>query len=90
MRRVVCAANRSNQGTLIVGVRHWDFLMCYQAEVIGHHMKFTEQGFIDNQGMYLSREEAWLIAEAAGQIVKRVGGDMDAEGVGKLYSENLY
>ena len=43
------------------------------------------QGFIDQFGQFLTREEAWPIAERNTQIIRRVGGD----GI-KLYSENLY
>ena len=43
------------------------------------------QGFIDQRGNFLTREEAWIVAEASGQIIRRVGGDGK-----KLYSENLY
>jgi hypothetical protein len=33
----------------------------------------------------MTREEAFEVASAAGQIIRRVGGDD-----GKLFSENLY
>jgi hypothetical protein len=48
----------------------------------------VDQGFLDQHGVFLSRTEAWKVAEAAGQILRRVGGD-DANG-GTLFSENLY
>ena len=50
-------------------------------------LKWTraEQGFVDQFGVFLTREEAWDVASKAGQIVRRVGGDG-----GCLYSENLY
>ncbi len=87
-RRIVCAANRDRDGLVIVGVRHWDAFMHAQADsqpwVAGHH----EQGFIDQFGVFMSRTEAWRVASAAGQIIRRVGGD-NADG-GTLYSENLY
>lgn len=90
MRRVVCAANRDPfSGGIIIGVRHWDDLMRKQAEVFAWaRCGDEEQGFIDQRGIFMSRQEAWKVAEAAGQIIKRVGGD-DAGG-GTLYSENLY
>jgi hypothetical protein len=47
-----------------------------------------EEGFIDQFGDFHARTEAWKIAEAAGQILHRCGGD-DTDG-GTLYSENLY
>jgi hypothetical protein len=47
-----------------------------------------EQGFVDQKGNFLSRTEAWQVAQTANQIIRRVGGDT-ANG-GTLYSENLY
>ncbi|CAE6710389.1 hypothetical protein [Candidatus Nitrotoga fabula] len=47
-----------------------------------------EQGFIDQHGVFMTRTEAWHVAQASGQILRRCGGD-DANG-GTLYSENLY
>lgn len=51
---------------------------------VGEH----DQGFIDQFGAFMSRTEAWKVAEAAGQIIRRVDGD--AVDGGTLYSENLY
>jgi len=85
IHRIVCAANRKRfTGEVVLGIRHWDAFM---------HKLHTEgdpvdQGFIDNKGAFLSRTDAWKVAEAAGQIIRRVGGD-DSNG-GTLYSENLY
>lgn len=86
-RRVVCAANRFPDGTILIGARHWDPWMHQQAKQLGYTEKVqgvTEQGFIDNQRNYLTREEAWIIANEAGQIIRRCGGDE-----GCLYSENI-
>ena len=47
-----------------------------------------KQGFIDQYGVFMTRQEAWKVAEAADQINYRCGGD-DKYG-GTLYSENLY
>jgi hypothetical protein len=47
--------------------------------------KLAEQGFVDQIGTFMTREEAWIVAENAGQILYRVGGDGT-----KLFSENLY
>lgn len=88
--RIVCAAMRCKKtGKIIASVRHWDEI-CNQAfpneEAI---LEFDdEQGFLDNRYQFLTREEAWKVALAANQIIRRVGGD-DAKG-GRLYSENLY
>lgn len=88
MRRVVCAANRDLCGLVIIGVRHWDVFMHVQGGTQPWCPGEHEQGFIDQFGVFMSRTEAWQVAEAAGQIIRRVGGD-DADG-GTLYSENLY
>ena len=81
VRRVVCAAIKDGYGTIVCGPRHWDKIMHQSAAG-----KWAwEQGFVDQHGEWLTREEAWVIAEAAGQIIRRVGGDG-----GRLFSENLY
>lgn len=86
--RVVCAANLVN-GHLICGARHGDAVMLAQAALLGKAYSFMQEsmveGFIDQHGQFLTREEAWAVALAAGQIYRRVGGDE-----GCLYSENLY
>ncbi|MFC4706080.1 hypothetical protein [Paraburkholderia caffeinitolerans] len=68
----------------MLGLRHWDAFM-HRMDTEGDPV---DQGFIDNEGRFLGRVEAWKVAEAAGQIVRRVGGD-HVDG-GTLYSENLY
>lgn len=85
IRRVVCAAIRDATGQVVCGARHFDPGM---HRAIGCLMGFTkpwEQGFIDQHGEFLTREEAFVIAGDAGQIIRRVGGDS-----GRLFSENLY
>lgn len=84
-RRVVCAANMFPDGTIILGARHWDPFMREQAKAYGLSKGGVKQGFIDQLGAFMTREEAWLVAEAAGQITYR--GNW---GSGVLYSENLY
>ena len=92
VRRVVCAANKLDDGTVICGARHWDGVMravCRKLDdSAGRTVTVAEQGFIDQRGRFLSRQEAWEVAEAAGQIARRVGGDKSNGGT--LYSENLY
>lgn len=104
LNRVVSAANYCPGHAYLVSARHWDEQMHKQYDTAklghdarraldpgleeypeGHHFA---QGFIDKFGKWLTREEAWVIAQAAGQIIRRVGGD-DVAG-GRLYSENLY
>ena len=87
--RIVCAANRLSNGMLIVGARHYDSVMHATIKALkaaGVNVdKDCEQGFIDQFGNFYTREEAWDIALANNQIIRRVGGDGC-----KLYSENLY
>lgn len=83
-RRIVCAANK-NGDLLVLGARHFDMTMNRTIEMLGLEEADWEQGFIDQHGEFLTREEAWVVAEAAGQIIRRVGGDGK-----RLYSENLY
>lgn len=89
MIRVVCAAIRHKNGDIILGPRHFDATMHKQiAQYKLIHTdwdKSSEQGFIDNHGVFLTRQEAFLIAQKEGQIIRRCGGDE-----GKLFSENLY
>jgi hypothetical protein len=91
MRRVVCAATKIGDYHMLVGARHWDLVMRDQwrlVQAFTPHDPKEEQGFIDQHGVFMSRTVAWKVAEAAGQIVRRCGGD-DAND-GTLYSENLY
>ena len=87
-RRVVCAANKFPDGTLILGARHWDPLMRATFKKLysdRHESGLEQQGFVDQYQNFMTREEAWIVAMEAGQIIRRVGGDE-----GCLYSENLY
>lgn len=86
--RIVCAANRWEDGRIICGARHWDKRMHQVAKMLrdaGAPLPVKhEQGFIDRMGDWHNRKDAWKIAEAAGQIIREVSG------AGTLYSENLY
>lgn len=83
--RIVCSAIRDKAGRLFLGPRHGH---CFQAaNEFKQEDSFDEyeQGFIDQHNKFLTREEAWIIAEKNGQIFRRCGGDGK-----KLFSENLY
>ena len=84
-RVIVCAAIRNHDGFIICGARHFDNGMRDQLLDSLRDWSMAEQGFIDQHGEFLNREQAHVIAVAAGQIVRRVGGDNN-----KLFSENLY
>lgn len=83
--RVVCAAIRNARGVIICGARHFDNIMRQQILMGEADWYDSEQGFINQRGEWLTREEAWKVANLAKQIIRRVGGDDY-----KLYSENLY
>lgn len=90
-KRIVCAACRC-QGIVILGPRHWDAAMHRTATQIffseGYSKLEWEEGFVDQHNVFFTREEAWMMAEASGQIIYRCGGDTRSGGT--LYSENLY
>ena len=86
-RRVVCAALLNKDGRIVCGPRHFDQTMMVQIKDRPgvDSWRDADQGFIDQRGVYLTREEAWEIAERENQILRRVGSDVPC-----LFSENLY
>jgi|ERR1035437_3364357 hypothetical protein len=87
-RVVVCASNRSKSGKIICGARHWDAAMRSTVIIDGKmpsEWHGADQGFIDQFCVWMDRQEAWKVAEAAGQI--KYGRDYSK---GTLYSEDLY
>lgn len=89
-RRVVCAAIRAEDGDVLLGIRHYSLDMHAQIHARSDGAKFfrrggDEQGFVDQHGVYMTREEAHKVATDANQIIRRCGGDEFC-----LYSENLY
>jgi len=76
VQRVVSMAACIVDGHLIVGNRHFCPIMRMTIENLGidpfdnQHDMDTDQGFVDQWGVYMSREEAWVVAKAAGQIKK--------------------
>ena len=90
-QRIVCAAIRNKiTHQIIIGVRHYDSFMrdhIERFESFQDRMNWrkADQGFVNQFGEYLSREEAHLIAKGNDQILHRCGGDDHT-----LYSENLY
>jgi len=82
---VVCAAIRTTGGLIICGARHCDKVMRRQATAAGVNLKSPEQGFIDQFGDYLTREEALKIAvKTTGVNFQRNGSETE------LFSEGLY
>ena len=90
-RRIVCSAVRYLDGIMLLGPRHFDATMSIQRDKYYPDKKDSiehEQGFIDQHGVFVTREEAYKIALAANQILRSCGGD--SRNGGTLDSENLY
>ena len=99
---IVCAAMFIQSLTddtqhIICSPRHWDTIARNQLNIIYPDFNPCDfeitQGFVDQFCNFLSREEAWLIAERNSQIRYRCGGDTyikNGKSIGKLFSENLY
>lgn len=64
-----------------LGYRHHDIMIRFYGEL---DTKPNAQGFYTSHGRFVSREEGYEIAKAAGQIMQISGGE------GTLYSEDLY
>lgn len=99
LQTIVCAACRHPDGRVVLGVRHFDHIMWKQIlglpitadlprdpapdDVLG--WGGAAQGFVDNAGAFLTREEAWAVC---------IGHDrplIDREwSRGSLHSEHLY
>lgn len=89
-RRIVCAAIRAADGSLLLGIRHYSADMHAQIAVRTDGEKFKhrsgiDQGFVDQHGAYLMRGEAYDVACQAGQTDPH-----RACSHGSLYSEDLY
>lgn len=93
---IVCAANRIGNGQVVLGARHFDSLMHMAIKARANPLedwRHSEQGFVDQHGIFYTREDAWIVACKEQQIKRYVGSQTPADnGVygAKLYSENLY
>ena len=82
---IVCSAAITEHGLVIASVRHGDELFYNATEANSITFRW-EQGFLTNRFSFVTRKEAWIIAERQGQIRNTLPCD-DAR---RLYSENLY
>lgn len=71
---------------MVSGPKHYDNIMRAVIRAFNDKSWWTkcEEGFLDQFGNFLTREEAWVIALRNGQIKREVTVP------GELYSENLY
>lgn len=110
--RIVSAAVLMDDGLIVPGVRHYSpDMRAILARIYGngfrafgrwiikpYHLRVKAQGFIDASGQFLDREDAWMIADAHGQIFdfspvpgERLRPRPAGEGSRfTLFSENLY
>lgn len=84
MRRIVCAAIRAADGSVLLGIRHYSADMVEQIKARTDGEKFwhrhdPDQGFVDQHGVYLDRTEAADVARESGQSDAFI-----------LFSEDLY
>lgn len=89
-RRIVCAAIRAENGDILVGIRHYSQDMHYQIQNRFNGQRFEnrfgdDQGFVNTWGEYLTRQEAYKVALALGQIIRPEACPNQT-----LYSEGLY
>ncbi len=85
-KRIVCAAIKLKTGTILCSPRHYDKL---SYDLIMKYNIVTEgavQGFVDQKGNFLTREEAYQIAEKEDQILRETPFTQCK----KLDSEALY
>lgn len=99
IRVVVCAAIRHREnGKVLCGVHHGSCLNLANCLGLGCSSEVWECGFVDNKSVFLTRQEAWKVADEAGQIRRPTGWEKDYSearpaGIGDegmLFSENLY
>jgi hypothetical protein len=94
-QRVVCAAIRAADGELLLGIRHYSADMHRQIDARRDGEKFRhrldeDQGFVDQHCNWLTREQAYVVARDAGQIVRPEACGQSVDGPDRLYSEGLY
>ena len=85
--RLVAAANKLKNGLIVVGVRHHDPIMNEQIRASGETQVYSEQGFIDNRGNFLTRRQAMPLYEEGrqkGWYKKKTAP------INELFSEDLY
>lgn len=89
-RQIVVAAACKHGATVLVGPRHWDRVIRAQYDRLGAQYRapigYFEQGFLDQFGDFLTREDALRIAKESGQALDMDRNNSDTQ----LFSEGLY
>ena len=101
-RLIVCAAIRNDKTDIVLCGVHHGVCMGLAIQLGLQDLRDSTSdwtvGFVDNEQQFLTRTEAWRVADAAGQIRRPTGWEKDYSqarpaGVGDeklLFSENLY
>lgn len=91
-RFVAAVANKADDGTIFLGVRHFCPLMQQNIDnwmqvnaIKGNPRSNMDQGFVDQHGTFMDRKEAMIVAVAACQIKRSIGYDIN-----ELFSEHLH
>lgn len=84
---IVSAAALSPEGLVVMSVRHGDSLFYGVLDRTINEREYYydwKQGFVTNTRVFLTRQEAWIVAERQGQI-------RNPDHIkGRLHSEHLY
>ena len=98
--RIVCAAMLMEDNSIVAGVRHFSPEMRAVMQLAygpKYHLKVKEQGFVNQFGVFYTRQAAWKIAHKNGQIIRPTGlefnpvtASFNLKYDGVLFSENLY
>lgn len=86
--RIVCAAVQHANGLIVTSPRHFDLITKLIIVSLKSDRKWHDarQGFVDQHGIFFTREAAYEIAEKNNQIIRECGNP----GERVLYSEHLY
>jgi hypothetical protein len=88
--KIICAAIKLETGEIFYGHRHNNCIEAINSQLSWDLSRSQikkiekEQGFVTSDGRFVDRQQAWKIAESAGQIIRQSGGK------GTLYSEDIY
>lgn len=92
IRKVICAAcHCKTYDTVLISPRHWDSTMHKQLALFPEKYKLLtpnqwEQGFVDQFGVFMTRVEAFQVAQTSGQKINHTLNLSDVQ----LFSEGLY
>jgi hypothetical protein len=97
---IVCAALLMDDGLIVPGIRHFSpemRIILHRIYGENYHLRVVEQGFVNQFGEFISRMDAWKLADANGQIRRATGWEdgssprqANVGDEGPLFSENLY